>query len=213
MSVSAFQAEQIALEHLESVMRAKGYNIIRHPDPGALPPFLKNVQPDAIAVGRHPSLVLEVFRSEGEIASRRIHRLRDLLREQNDWELRVFYYSSLEPSLYTVPHAVTSDAIEAARRIAEIDSRAALLLAWSVLEAVARSQVGTSDSRALSPPSLVNFLVGEGYINQEPSKEIFRLSRVRSRLAHGQLDVAPSGRDVEMLLLLAEEISLEHGPL
>ena len=172
-----------------------------------MPPFLVGTQPDAIAIGRKPSLLVELIRKDTGTEAGRVRRLRSLVEGQADWELRIFYFSSTEPTLTVVPDADAKAAVEAARNLSGIEPRAALLLAWSIVEAAARRTSEEACSRPLNPRALVNFLAGEGLIDQDQESEMFRLSDVRNRLAHGQLDVAPPEEDISWLLSVAEQVS------
>lgn len=207
MTVSAYEAETIALDRLEPQLAAKGYRVIREPGAGDLPDFLAGRRPDAIAVGRKPCLVIEVFRKDGPTALKEVRDLRALLKGQDDWDLKVYYFSSMEPMLEPVSDAAACDAVAAARSVVETEPRAALLFAWSILEATARLTISAANPRPLNPNALVNLLVGEGYVDQDTGSELFRLAKVRSRVAHGQIDIAPKAEEVRFLLAVAEDVS------
>ena len=207
MSVPAYEAEAIALDRLEPQLTAEGYRVIRQPAAGHLPDFLAGRRPDAIAVGRKPSLVIEVFQKESSMALKTVRELRSLLKGHEDWDLKVYYFSSMEPVLERVSDAAACDAVAAARSVVETEPRAALLFAWSILEAAARASADTASSRPLDPNALTNLLVGEGYVDQDTGAELFRLAKVRSQVAHGQIDIAPETEDVRFLLAVAQDIS------
>ena len=206
MTLSGPEAERIALNRVVPLLRSEGYEVIPEPGPKDLPPFLADRQPDAIAIGKHPSLLVEVFRKEGNRELIKIRELRSLLQGHDDWELRVFYFSSLEPTLEAVPTAATVKAIQAVRNISMTEPRAGLLFAWSIMEAVARGKIETTGSRALNPSALVNLLAGEGYIDQNQANEMFRLSKLRSQIAHGQLDCVATAEDVSWILSIIEQV-------
>ena len=207
MTLSGPEAERIALDRVVPLLRSEGYEVIPEPGPADLPPFLSDRQPDAIAIGKHPSLLVEVFRKEGNRELTRIRELRSLLRGHDDWELRVFYFSSLEPSLEPVPNAATVNAIQAARDVSATEPRAAILFAWSIIEAVAREKIETTGSRALNPNALVNLLASEGFIDQNQANEMFRLSKVRSQIAHGQLNCVATEEEVSWILSIVEQVA------
>ena len=207
MTVSAYEAESIALNRLEPLLAAKGYRMIRSPGDRDLPPFLAGRRPDAIAVGRKPSLLIEVFGKDGPAALEKVKDLRSLLKGQEDWDLKVYYFSSIEPAVEPVSEAAAADAAAAARSVVETEPRAALLLAWSILEAAARARMDAGNHRPLNPHVLVNLLVAEGCVDQDAGSELFRLAKVRSQVAHGQIDIAPKAEDVRFLLAVAEDVS------
>ena len=210
MNLSAPEAERTALERIAPLLQAEGYEVIARPGPDVLPPFLGGRKPDAIAVGKHPSLLVEVFRKEGNGEAAKISELRSLVKERDDWELRVFYFSSLEPTLSPVPNAASAATVKAARDVSATDPRAAVLFAWSILEAAAREKIETAGTRPLSPSALVNLLASEGYLDREEAREMFRLSELRSRMAHGQIDCAATTEDVSRLLSIAERIGQDR---
>ena len=206
MTLTEPEAERIALDRVVPLLQSEGYDVIPAPGPADLPPFLADRRPDAIAIGKHPSLLVEVFRKDGKRELAKVRELQSRLQGRDDWQLRVFYFSSLEPTLQPVPNAATMDAIQAARNVSATEPRAALLLAWSIMEAVARETIETTGSRALNPSALVNLLASEGYIDQEQANEMFRLSKLRSEIAHGQLDCSTTPEDVSWLLSVAEQV-------
>ena len=206
MNLPAPEPERTALERIMPLLQAEGYEVIADPGPAELPPFLAGKRPDAIAVGKRPSLLVEVFRKDGNKEAAKISELRSLVKERDDWALRVFYFSSLEPTLGPVPSTTAVAAIEAARNILATEPRAAILFAWSILEAAAREKIESAGPRPLNPNTVVNLLTGEGYIDQEQARELFRLSELRLRMAHGQIDCAVTTEDVSHLLSVAERI-------
>lgn len=206
MSLSAPEPEWTALERIKPLLQAEGYEVIADPGPAELPPFLAGKRPDAIAVGKRPSLLVEVFRKKENKEAAKISELRSLVKERDDWELRVFYFSSLEPTLSPVPGAAAAAAIQAARDVLATEPRAAVLFAWSIVEAAAREKIGMAGPRPLSPNALVNLLAGEGYLDREQASEMFRLSELRSRIAHGQIDCVATAEDVSRILSVAERI-------
>ena len=206
MTLSGAEAERIALDRIVPLLQSEGYEVIPAPSPADLPPFLAGRRPDAIAIGKHPSLLVEVFRKDGKRELAKVRELQSHLKGHDDWELRVFYFSSLEPTLQPVPNAASMDAIQAARSVSAIEPRAALLLAWSIMEAVARETIETTGSRALNPSALVNLLVSEGYIDQDQANKMFRLAKLRSEVAHGQLDCTTTPENVSWLLSISEQV-------
>ncbi len=190
-----------------TLLQAEGYALIPQPGHADLPPFLPGTPPDAIAIGRKPSLLVELIRKDTGTAVCRVCELRSLVEGQDDGELRIFHFFRPSEQLTVVPDADAEAAVEAVRHLSGIEPRAALLLAWSIVEAAARRASEEAGSRPLNPRALVNFLAGKGLIDQDMESEMFRLSDVRNRLAHGQLDVAPPTEDIFWLLSVAEQVS------
>ena len=59
MSASLSIAEREALATVEQRLADIGYTVVREPGPAALPDFMRGFQPDAIATGKDPSLLIE----------------------------------------------------------------------------------------------------------------------------------------------------------
>lgn len=209
MKPFATLAERAVLDKVEPEFWADGYRLVREPGPSDLPPFLAELpfRLDAIAVGREPSLVVEVLRKEGGVRTGKIKKLRSLLESQKNWELYLLYFSSIDPVLETVPRATAAEAVEAARKVAGVDPRAAVLFAWSIIEAAARDRIEAAGSAPLHPRALAGLLAEEGYVDQEQGLRMFDLSNTRNRVAHGQIDVIPSPEDVDLALDVAERVA------
>ena len=207
MTSHASEAERLAFDRIAPLLQAEGYTLIPQPGHADLPPFLAGMQPDAIAIGRKPSLLVELIRKDRGTEACRVRKFRSLVEGQDGWELRLFYFSSTDPTFTVVPDVDAKAAVEAARHLSGVEPRAALLFAGSIVEAAARRTSEEAGSRPLNPRALVNFLAGEGLIDQDQESEMFRLSDMRNRLAHGRLDVAPPTEDISWLLSVAAQVS------
>ena len=203
------EIEQDALSHLEPILREQGYEFVRNPDPKMLPNFLKDFQPDAIATGIKPSLLIEVFQREGKREAEKVRKLQSLLKGQDDWDLRVIYFSSLKPKLYSLERAMIRNAAHKTQQLANIDSGAALLFAWSTLEAAARERMGLVGEHPLTAASLVNALASEGVVNQLDAKELFEIAKVRDEVAHGQLNLLPTIDQLNLITNVIDNIQVD----
>lgn len=93
-----------------------------------------------------------------------------------------------------------------ARRLADTEPRAGLMLAWAGLEAIGRRLEPALASRGLSPGSLVDLLVSTGRMPQADGGILRRLGDARDAVAHGQLNLAPAAADVRRLVELGENL-------
>ena len=211
MTMTPIELEQDALSHLEPILREQGYEFHRNPDPKMLPKFLKGIEPDAIATGLKQSLLIEVFQREGKQKKKKVRKLQNLLKGQDDWDLRVIYFSSLKPKLYSLERTMIRDAAHKTQQIADINSGAALLFAWSTLEAAARERMGLIGEHPLTAASLVNALASEGVISQLEAKELFEIAKIRNEVAHGQLNRLPTTGQLNLITGVIDNIQLEHS--
>lgn len=182
--------EREALDELERRLSSQGYLLQREPQGAALPDFLGNFQPDAIATGKHPNLLIEVItqRGAGEVEATKVRQLQQLLDGHPDWKLEVLYTTSGTP----LPAVASVEAIR--RRLGEVklladtDRPAALIVAWSLLEAVARRVLPERASRALTPATTVELLTSMGYIVQSEADSLRAAARARNLIVHGDVE-------------------------
>lgn len=196
---AAAYAERIALDDVEPRLKRRGYTLIREPSRDQLPDFLSGFKPDAIALGPSPSLIIEVKQRRSKGSDHQIRKIQELLRGHDDWRLDVVYVTSFGVPLEQVDRVSIDKTVEDVRRLALSDNRAALLLGWAVLEAVARSIEPSLADRSMSTSSIAELLVSMGHISQEDGSRIRVLGHMRNKIAHGQIDTTPSGEEVEFL--------------
>lgn len=204
--ISAAHSESAALDELEPRWRQQGYTLVREPSAEQLPGFLRDFQPDAIAIGVKPSLAIEVLRSRGRSADTKVRQLQSLFKGRDDWRLEVVYVSPDGVPLQSVTRKDIESALRQVRHLVQREPRAALLLAWAALEAVARTLQPELASRSLPPNSLVDLLISHGHLPQTESGRLRRLGEIRNLLAHGQINEASSVEDVCYLVDTAERL-------
>lgn len=202
----AAMMEQVALDRMEARWRKSGYTLVRHPAPENTPPFLRGLEPDAIAIGRTPGLVIQVVGRPDPAVEMKLSRLRSSLSEHQDWDLVVVYAA---PDTDDVAAASLSDvdsALAEAEVAAEREPRSALLIAWSALEALARTRHPQAASGGLPSSTLLDLLVSQGDLPEEAYAELRDLARMRNALAHGGLNLRPEPDAVRRLVALARTL-------
>ena len=199
MAASAL-AERDALDSIEAKWRARGYTLIRDPRSEQLPAFLRDVRPDAIAVGKMPSVAIEVIEARGPSSTRNLKQIEGLFRDRDDWRLEVVYVPTTFTAVEAVSDATIRETLEQARRLAGAAPKAGLLLAWAGLEAAVRRREPDLADRGLTPGTLIDLVASQGYVRQDQARALMRLGQVRDRLAHGQVDIVPPQAAVEMII-------------
>jgi hypothetical protein len=199
-------AERTALDALEPIWSRQGYTLVRAPAREQVPEFLGGYQPDAIATGKQPGLIIEVVGAQANSAKQRVSQLRRLFDGHPDWKLEVVYSPVDAAEVDAVPPATIEDSLEAAEQIAATEPRAALMLAWAAMEAAGRSLHPGLAGRDLSATALVGLLIAQGDVDQESHGELTRLGRLRNRIAHGQLNLEPTDDDVRGLVALTRNL-------
>jgi uncharacterized protein YutE (UPF0331/DUF86 family) len=194
------EASEAAL--LDSVLpdlEAEGFEVFAHPSPPLLPAFMRDHSPDAIALREDKKLAIEVLH-EGAPSHRRLDRLRELLSQRKDWELRVYWISptNIRKAIEGVSRDIIEQSIKAAEELtADGRTRPALLMAWATFEAIGRAILPDKLQRPQPPGRLAEVLAADGYITPTEADHLRRLAESRNHVAHGGLETSVSEADLQ----------------
>lgn len=206
MTKDAFPAEAAVLDLFEPRWRKRGYEVVRAPTAEQLPDFLAGSQPDAIAIGRTPSLVIEILRPHVRRGDQQRENFGARLAGHDDWKLEVVGIMPDGPTFAPETAESVRAALSYARELAEGAPNAALLMAWAALEAAGRRLEPRFATGGLSTGALLDVLVSNGHIEQDDGSRLRAIAEARNRILHGQLDVRASTRDVGDIVALAEPL-------
>ena len=189
-------AEAEILRNLAADLKSEGYDVVIAPPPSALPPALKELEPDAIAIGREPKLVIEVT-AAGPLAVARVRSIREAVDQESGWALRVVYSSRTpEPTLeVATPHRLNST-FDVISGLGKIDTRAAMLAGWAVLEAVARSLSPTDFAKPQTPGRIVERFSATGQFRREEGAFLRELITKRNSFIHGDMSIVVEEGDL-----------------
>lgn len=210
--VSALTEDEV-LDRLEPRWMNEGYRLIRQPKVEQLPAFLRGFAPDAIAVGPKLSLVIEIMRSRSQSTDTKVKQIQSLFTGHPDWRLEVIYAAPEGVPLAPATDDEVRVALEEARRVSEMAPRPALLLAWSVFEAIGRRLEPDLAARSLAPGSLIDVIISKGRLPQQQAVFLRDMAKARNAVAHGLLDVKPTQADVRRLLELCDQLNRTDGSL
>jgi uncharacterized protein YutE (UPF0331/DUF86 family) len=212
--MSQRESEAEFLKNVVTELEDDGYEVFLQPQSPILPPFLKDFRPDAIARRGGQHLVVEVLQSltgnESKLAA-----ITAAIRANPGWELRVHLVSPTARQ-----SALTKQPLDAIRTSTDeiqqlVDSgyyRAALLMAWSTFEAIARITMPSDFERPQSPGRLVQLLAQEGYVTPSEADILRRLAEKRNVLIHGNIQTDVTKADVEGLTqILRKLIELQQA--
>ena len=209
--------EREALDAFESQLRGANYRFVRNPGPTDLPDFLQSAQPDAIALGGPPNLLIEVLNPSAarglKLNALKIEQLRSFLSGHSDWRLEIVYARSSA----ALPSGASTEQIrrryDEVRNLASIEPSGALLLAWGLLEAVMRALEPQRADRALTPGALIELLIGLGYLDEADGQMLRSRGNLRNAIAHGDLSTPPpTAADVHGVLDLVDKLAHLMGP-
>ena len=215
MSTNAPTRERVILERLRENYEHRGYEFFAEPLPDMLPSFLGHCRPDAIALKQGDGVIIEI--KSGRRAGRepRIEALAKLISGQPGWRLQVYFEGERsEDSVQIDPptqRQIAGQLVEVERLAASGHRKAAMLLAWSVLEAIARArltQEGASSQRPLSPDQTVQSLEMSGLVDGQVGRDLRAKAHLRNLIAHGDLSVDVEAGVLDDLLKRIRELSV-----
>jgi hypothetical protein len=189
------------LQELMAKLEAEGYEVFIHPRPPIVPAFLESVAPDAIGFGKDKNIAIHVLRFRDD--SKKLERIRALLQDQPNWELRVIW---VRPSNVSPPIPIQSPSIIRGR-IGEIEELKkaghlgpAFLLGWASLEAAGRALTTDQFQVAQTATRIVEVLASTGYLTPSEADRLRELAKKRNAFSHGELQTDISDADVQNLI-------------
>ncbi|RVU14771.1 hypothetical protein [Methylobacterium oryzihabitans] len=185
----------------------RGWTFHVQPSSEVIPEFLKGYQPDALGIGPDGGIVIKIRVRGRETQAESLADLAKLVESQNGWELRVFYVSppaEVAPGLPAPTSGELASGLAEARVLLDgVHERAALVMAWSLLEAMARLVSPTEEkarARPLSPVQAVQTLAEMGYLEEADARRLRDLTRLRNAVVHGGLGTIVPAHDVARLI-------------
>lgn len=199
------------LESFRRAYESKGFTYIVHPSEAQLPAFMRPYRPDAIAVKNDEGIAIEVKRRPNRSSESELAKIRERFDGQADWKLHVAYMGSDAVSSLTIPSSdfslVQDKADDVRWLVGHHKVGPAFVLAWSLLEAAARTAVKGEPSRPWTPGTIVQTLASEGYLDKGLEERLRPLIEVRNRIVHGELTLEPTRDDIETVLLAIDAVS------
>ena len=200
--------ERELLGHVVSELEAEGFEVFVRPDRRLLPSSLIGITPDAVAFRGDKKLVVEIERQSSG-ASERLARISACLDRLPDWELRVFVLPSRPEQRPFEAHAAGDirSRIAEVRELGQSQHRGpAMLLAWSAIEAVARSLLRDRMGRPQTPGRLIQELASDGYLTPTEADRLRTLIEKRNRLAHGDLRVCVTSQEIDEMSAILDTL-------
>lgn len=212
--LSGQETEADILERLKAAYEQQGYSFVVQPIQEKLPSFFGSYRPDAIASRGDINVVIEV-KSRGTRASDiLLSDLQNRIAPYKNWKLSVVFASEKQESLTAIPapqpELIRQGVLEVEELLATSHTRAAFMLAWSLLEA-AHNRISEDEVGHLrSPGQVIQSLAMRGYISTTAERSLRNLSDLRNRVVHGDLGADASSNNVEQVLsAINETLALE----
>ncbi|TXN43690.1 hypothetical protein [Methylobacterium sp. WL7] len=202
------------LGRLQKDAEKRGWKFYIQPSPQVIPEFLKGYRPDALGIGPDGGVVIEIKARRHDAQGESLAKIANLVEAQKGWEFRVFYVAppvEVRTDLSAPTASELASGIAEARTLLESGhERAALVIAWSLLEAIARlvtPQGETTRARPLSPVQAVQTLAEMGYLKEVDARRLRELTSLRNAVVHGGLKTVVPANDVAQLICDLETIT------
>jgi len=197
---------------LRAAYESHGFSFVDQPGPEALPEFLGQYRPDAIARKDGENVIIAIKRHQRSFLEQPFAELRRRIEGHKGWKLNVVYAVERPEDSIVIPVA-RLDTLK--QQTAEVEGlqarghrRAAFMLAWSILEAVLNRLDEGGSHHIRTAGQVVHTLALGGHLSNEVERSLRRLSELRNRIVHGDLDAEASGEDVEQVLAAINEALL-----
>jgi Holliday junction resolvase len=204
--MTAIETERRVLSLLRSRFEADGYSFVEFPESNMLPEFMQGYRPDAIALREGKSIAIEVKLRRDPNAEKNLRSISERFKGHPSWELRIVYGDDVrqEPLQKPTLAQLEQQISEAEDLLRSGHHRAALVLGWAAIEAIAR-KLGEDfpASGASTMRQAVELLEHMGHLRFEEAQQLRTLLPLRSRVVHGDLSMAVSHDEVAPVLSAA----------
>lgn len=214
MSRSSAVTERELLQTVERRYRRRGYVVLLRPRGDDLPQFLSRFEPDMIAYKDRESVVVEVKPRADLPASEYLKDLANVVNAQQGWRFDLAVVNPKTPPLVdedveNLGQPEILARIRATRQLTnERRDEAAILLAWSTVEAALRL-VAEQQNVALEnnqPAYVIKKLYSLGILSHEDYEALQQGYRARSIIVHGFRLPEPEPSLAETLTSKVEEL-------
>lgn len=187
MTLSTYSNEQQKIQDVIREYQQQGYEVISPQNGDNLPEFLANHQPDLVVRNRDETVVIEV-KTRSTLQDAHLYELAQAIEAHPGWRLDLVMLN--EPQDYQpIDQSQICDRIANTRQLIESGFYdAALLLAWSAVEATLR-QVSLREGIVIKPQtsllSVIKTFFSLGLIARSGYDVLTQGFRLRSQIAHG----------------------------
>jgi uncharacterized protein YutE (UPF0331/DUF86 family) len=196
------------LQNYVSELEEQGYEVFIQPQSPILPSFLKGFRPDIIARRDGKSVVVQIVR-KSEVRQKTLAEMATLIQANPGWEMRIVVVNPTSDvsALSKQPLEAIQQSADEVNKLRESGhSRAALLMAWSTFEALARLTLPLTFARPQSPGRLVQLLAQEGYVTPTEADVLRTLAEKRNLLIHGNVRTHVSEADLESFAVILKNL-------
>jgi uncharacterized protein YutE (UPF0331/DUF86 family) len=203
MATATEKNEADILRTLRNRYERRGYTFIAHPAGDLVPEFLRGYRPDALAISDRESVVIEVKARRSPDSQKNLAQIAERVAGQPNWKFEIYYAGDFPRPVYEKPsEAEVSQLLEEIRRLQDAGfSRAALVMAWAALEAIARAfrSENETGSGPMIPSEIVEWLSRAGYIDGPTGRLLRNMIKTRNAVVHGNQVADLRGHELQVL--------------
>jgi uncharacterized protein YutE (UPF0331/DUF86 family) len=200
------QTESRVLALLRNRYEADGFTVIERPEYADLPPFMQGYRPDALALGKDKSIAIEVKLRRDLAGEKNLKAISERFKGQPGWEFRIVYGDEMEEEPIEPPtlEQIQAHIAEAESLLAHNHPRAALVMGWATIEAIARSlSPGFPSTGSRTMRQAVDLLEHLGRLPYQEAQVLRDLLPLRAKVVHGDFGTAITTAEVEPVLRAA----------
>lgn len=184
--------EQQRVREVAESYRGKGYEVVLEPKQEQLPDFLSRYRPDLLAKKGEESIIIEVKSKVTLAHATDLQGLAQAVQAHPGWRFELVVANSQALSAEEVAASLSKQDIhQTLRGVAELLERdqveAALLLAWSTVEAALRlsalDEGLTLEQR--DPRYLLTQLATQAVVSRSDYQTLSKVLKLRNQVAHG----------------------------
>ncbi|MGX7705507.1 hypothetical protein [Methylobacterium sp. Gmos1] len=202
----AFQAQRL-LHSLRQDAERRGWTFYAPPPKDVIPDFAEDYKPDAIVITPEGGAMIAITDRGSLARNTRLAEIARRVSERPGWSFRLFYANTSTQAEPSPPRSTVEEVQSGITEVRVLDEtghgRAALVMGWATLEAIARlvmDRRGIEPTGPVSPIQAVQVLVQEGYLDDDDARRLRALARTRNEIVHGGLGTPISREDVTGLI-------------
>lgn len=209
-ALSAYaRAERDVLDRLASSYARKGYSFEIVPSSRGveLPDALGIVSADAVARKGDKTVLIKVLTPNNGPGKARVEEIGQRLRHHPNWRIQAAYLGTTDdPIVSPMAEDDIRSRLSEADRLRDQTPEAALLLYWSVLEALLRLHEPSLARRAKGPLFVADALDSYDFISPTEKDELVGLAQMRNAIAHGAQSAVPVRSELDLMSAVAHRM-------
>jgi hypothetical protein len=199
MAISMTEARVLRL--IRRRYEREGYTFIEHPSIADLPSFMEGYRPDALALGDSKTIAIEVNVHRDPSHEDKLLNVAERFKGQSDWEFHVVFGEGLEAE--RIPRStieqISANIAEAEALLAGSHARAAFIIGWAAVEALARTLIDGFPATG-SVREAVDSLEHHGRLRFQEAQQLRSLLPLRNKIVHGDFASPIVAAEVETVL-------------